>query len=65
LGSRLANQTGSKAKGVMPMSISLYEFQKEDVKKLARQRAALIGSEMGTGKTHEAIALDMIWWRTG
>jgi SNF2 family DNA or RNA helicase len=41
--------------------VNLYKFQEEDVEKLARQPSALIGSEMGTGKTHEAIALDEIW----
>jgi SNF2 family DNA or RNA helicase len=45
--------------------MDLYEFQKEDVEKLANQRSVLIGSEMGTGKTHEAIALDEIWNPTG
>lgn len=44
------------------MSFELYEFQKEDVAKLLPRPAALIGSEMGTGKTHEAIALDQLWW---
>ena len=42
--------------------MKLYKFQEEDVAKLAIQRSALIGSEMGTGKTHEAIALDELWW---
>jgi len=41
--------------------VDLYQFQKEDVEKLVRQPSALIGSEMGTGKTHEAIALDNLW----
>lgn len=45
------------------MTISLYEYQEEDVVKLARQKAALIGSEMGTGKTHQAIAIDQIWYK--
>lgn len=40
------------------MTINLYEFQQQDVQHLARQKAALIGSEMGTGKTHVAIELD-------
>jgi SNF2 family DNA or RNA helicase len=44
------------------MTFELYDFQKEDVAKLVSQRSALIGSEMGTGKTHEAIALDQLWW---
>lgn len=44
------------------MSFELYDFQKEDVAKLLIQKSALIGSEMGTGKTHEAIALDQLWW---
>lgn len=42
--------------------MKLYEFQQEDVTKLSTQRSVLIGSEMGTGKTHEAIALDELWW---
>ena len=29
------------------MTISLYKFQQEDIEKLAKQKAALIGSEMG------------------
>src|SRR5688572_9015307 len=41
--------------------VDLYKFQIEDVEKLVKQPAALIGSEMGTGKTHEAIALDELW----
>lgn len=41
--------------------VDLYQFQTEDVEKLVRQPSALIGSEMGTGKTHEAIALDELW----
>lgn len=40
--------------------LDLYEFQTEDVLKLAKQRACLIASEMGTGKTLEAIAIDKI-----
>lgn len=43
------------------MTFSLYPFQREDIEKIARQKAGLIGSEMGTGKTHEAIALDEAW----
>lgn len=39
----------------------LYEFQKEDVIKLVDRKSALIANEMGTGKTYEAIALDL--WR--
>lgn len=39
-----------------------YPFQADDIEKLARQHAALIGSEMGTGKTHVAIALDERWY---
>lgn len=42
--------------------MDLYDFQKEDIEKLMRQQAALIGSEMGTGKTHEAIELDAEWF---
>jgi TATA-binding protein-associated factor len=40
----------------------LYEFQTEDVAKLSRKKHALVGSEMGVGKTHVAIALDMAWY---
>ena len=29
------------------MTISLYDFQQEDVAKIAKQKAGLIGSEMG------------------
>jgi SNF2 family DNA or RNA helicase len=42
--------------------LELYPFQKDDVAKIARQRAGLIGSEMGTGKTLEAIELDQLWF---
>jgi SNF2 family DNA or RNA helicase len=42
--------------------VELYPYQLEDVRKLARQKAGLNGSEMGTGKTHTAIALDEQWW---
>lgn len=41
--------------------MDLYDFQNEDVAKLERCISALISSEMGTGKTHEAIALDELW----
>lgn len=47
------------------MGFTPYEFQVEDVEKLERQPSGLIGSEMGTGKTHEAIALDEAWWKKG
>lgn len=47
------------------MSFDLFEFQQQDVEKIARQKAGAIGSEMGTGKTHEAIALDEAWWKRG
>lgn len=43
------------------MSWTPYPFQQEDIDKLVSQGACLIGSEMGTGKTHEAIALDELW----
>jgi SNF2 family DNA or RNA helicase len=43
------------------MTFNLYDFQKEDVEKLAEQRGAMIGTEMGAGKTHEGIALDELW----
>ena len=35
------------------MTIELYQFQLEDVEHIARQKAGLIGSEMGT--------LDLKW----
>lgn len=37
---------------------TLFDFQREDVKKLLEVENVLIGNEMGTGKTYEAIALD-------
>lgn len=37
----------------------LFPFQREDVDDLFGIKAALIGNEMGTGKTYEAIALDL------
>lgn len=37
----------------------LFPFQKEDVLKQLGVRSSLIGNEMGTGKTYEAIALDL------
>ena len=43
--------------------MELYQYQQEDVEHLARQKAGLIGSEMGTGKTHEAIELDQRWFQ--
>jgi len=42
--------------------MELYPFQQEDVAKIVRQRGGLIGSEMGTGKTLEAIELDQAWY---
>jgi SNF2 family DNA or RNA helicase len=47
------------------MAFELYEFQQQDIEKIERQKAGAIGSEMGTGKTHEAIALDEAWWKKG
>ncbi len=44
------------------MSFRFYEYQREDVDKLIDQPYALIGSEMGTGKTHEGIELAIQWW---
>lgn len=44
------------------MPIELYEFQQDDVDKIRRQKAGLIGNEMGTGKTHCAIELDALWF---
>ena len=43
----------------------LFDFQRQDIEKIERQKAGAIGSEMGTGKTHEAIALDEAWWKKG
>lgn len=42
--------------------MELYGFQKEDVNKILPKGNGLIGSEMGTGKTFEAIELDMQWY---
>ncbi len=47
------------------MDFKLNDFQLEDVVKLHRQQGAAIASEMGVGKTHEAIALDEAWWKKG
>jgi SNF2 family DNA or RNA helicase len=44
------------------MDFSLHGFQLEDVDKIERAGSGAIGSEMGTGKTHEAIELDERWW---
>jgi len=41
-------------------SDKLYNFQREDVERLTDLRSVLIGNEMGTGKTYEAVALDEI-----
>ena len=38
----------------------LYEFQAEDVAKLVDRRSCLLANEMGTGKTYQAIALDLM-----
>ncbi len=38
----------------------LYEFQAEDVVKLVEQKGCLLANEMGTGKTYQAIALDLL-----
>ena len=42
--------------------MELYEWQKEDVLKIEPKGNGLIGSEMGTGKTLEAIKLDEAWY---
>lgn len=42
--------------------MELYGFQKEDVEKIHKAGSGLIGSEMGTGKTLEAIKLDEAWY---
>lgn len=44
------------------MSVKLYPFQEEDVNKHAKQKNGLVGSAMGCGKTHIAIALDEMWY---
>lgn len=38
----------------------LLPFQAEDVKKVVDRRGILVANEMGTGKTYEAVALDLI-----
>jgi len=38
----------------------LFPFQREDVEKLINHRGGLIANEMGTGKTYEGIARDLI-----
>lgn len=43
------------------MTIDLYPFQLGNVQKIGRQKAGLIGDEMGSGKTHVAIELDSVW----
>lgn len=42
--------------------MQLYGFQTEDADKIEPRGNGLIGSEMGTGKTHEAIELDNRWY---
>lgn len=39
--------------------IDLWDFQREDVKKLEAKKAVLLTNEMGTGKTRTAVALDL------
>lgn len=39
---------------------SLFQFQREDVLKLASQRSRLIANDMGTGKTYVGLALDLV-----
>lgn len=41
--------------------LDLYPYQEDDIKKLYRQKSASIESEMGAGKTLEAIALEELW----
>lgn len=41
------------------MTIDLFPFQREDVEKLTPHTGVLIANEMGTGKTYEAVALDV------
>jgi ATP-dependent helicase STH1/SNF2 len=42
----------------------LTQFQVEDVVRIAKAGRGAIGSEMGSGKTHVAIALDNLWFQT-
>lgn len=42
------------------LDFDLFEFQAEDVQKLLDREGVLIGNEMGSGKTYEAIALDAL-----
>jgi SNF2 family DNA or RNA helicase len=44
-------------------SITLKDFQEDDYLKIRKQKSGCIGSEMGTGKTHVAIALEQYWWQ--
>ncbi len=39
-------------------NINLFNFQQEDVNKLAKQTSRLVGSDPGTGKTYVGLALD-------
>jgi SNF2 family DNA or RNA helicase len=44
----------------MPVTISLWGFQREDVEKLRQQTGALLLNDMGTGKTVEAVERDRL-----
>lgn len=44
----------------VPVPEWLLPFQSEDVRTILDRRSALIANEMGTGKTYEAIALDLV-----
>lgn len=50
----------ASAKSVINWPFGLYPFQEEDVQKLLDRKSVLIANEMGTGKTYEAIALDVL-----
>jgi SNF2 family DNA or RNA helicase len=51
---------GDDDQGVGGCIVDLFPFQLEDVEKLADCKSRLIQNEMGTGKTYEAIALDIL-----
>lgn len=53
-------QAGSGSTEVIAPPDWLLPFQDEDVRKLVDRRSILIANEMGTGKTYEAIALDLM-----
>lgn len=46
---------------VLKNGISLYKFQAEDVAHILKQKNGLLGHEMGAGKTHIAIEIELGW----